>query len=35
MPLAERRSRQESMLKSLRDNSIADWHKSFVSRLTA
>jgi trehalose-6-phosphate synthase len=33
MPLAERRSRQESMLKSLRANSISDWHESFVSRL--
>jgi trehalose 6-phosphate synthase len=35
MPLAERRSRQESMLNSLRANTIADWHESFVSRLTA
>jgi trehalose 6-phosphate synthase len=35
MPLAERRLRQESMLKSLRANSIANWHESFVTRLTA
>jgi trehalose 6-phosphate synthase len=35
MPLAERRSRQESMLNSLRANTISDWHESFVSRLTA
>jgi len=35
MPLAEQRSRQESMLNSLRANTISDWHESFVSRLTA
>ncbi|HEV7613260.1 MAG TPA: trehalose-6-phosphate synthase [Steroidobacteraceae bacterium] len=34
MPLAERRSRHESMLKALRANSISRWHESFVSRLT-
>jgi len=35
MPLAERRSRHEGMLKVLRANSIARWHESFVSRLAA
>jgi trehalose 6-phosphate synthase len=35
MPLAERRTRNEDMLKALRNNSIARWHESFVSRLTA
>jgi len=35
MPLAERRSRHETMLAALRVNSIARWHESFVSRLTA
>jgi trehalose 6-phosphate synthase len=35
MPLAERRSRHESMLAALRVNSIARWHESFVSRLTS
>jgi trehalose 6-phosphate synthase len=35
MPLAERRSRHEGMLKVLRANSIARWHGSFVSRLAA
>lgn len=35
MPLLERRSRHASMLKALRANSIANWHESFVSRLTA
>jgi trehalose 6-phosphate synthase len=34
MPLAERRSRHESMLKALRTNSISRWHESFVARLT-
>jgi len=34
MPLAERRTRHESMLKALRANSISRWHESFVSRLT-
>ena len=34
MPLAERRSRQESMLNSLRTNTISDWHESFIARLT-
>jgi trehalose 6-phosphate synthase len=34
MPLAERRSRHESMLTALRANSISRWHESFVSRLT-
>ena len=34
MPLAERRSRHESMLKALRANSISRWHESFVSRLS-
>jgi len=34
MPLAERRSRQESMLNSLRTNTISDWHESFILRLT-
>lgn len=35
MPLAERRTRNEDMLKALRNNSIARWHESFVSRLTS
>ena len=35
MPLAERRSRQESMLNALHANTISDWHESFISRLTA
>jgi trehalose 6-phosphate synthase len=35
MPLAERRTRHESMLRALRVNSIARWHESFVSRLTS
>ncbi len=34
MPLAERRSRHESMLTALRVNSISRWHESFVARLT-
>jgi trehalose 6-phosphate synthase len=33
MPLAERRSRHESMLKAVRTNSISRWHESFLSRL--
>jgi trehalose 6-phosphate synthase len=35
MPLAERRSRHDSMLKVLRENSIGRWHESFVGRLAA
>ncbi|MDP8986305.1 MAG: trehalose-6-phosphate synthase [Pseudomonadota bacterium] len=35
MPLAERRSRHETMLAALRVNSIARWHESFLSRLTS
>jgi trehalose 6-phosphate synthase len=35
MPLAERRSRQETMLNALRANTISDWHESFISRLNA
>jgi trehalose 6-phosphate synthase len=35
MPLAERRSRHEGMLKVLRVNSIARWQESFVARLAA
>ena len=35
MPLAERRSRHEGMLKVLRANSIARWHESFIARLAA
>ena len=34
MPLTERRSRHESMLKALRANSISRWHESFIARLT-
>ena len=33
MPLAERRSRHEAMMKVLRRNSIARWSSSFVQRL--
>ena len=33
MPLAERRTRQEAMIKVLRANSIANWYGSFLRRL--
>jgi len=33
MPLAERRTRQEAMMKVLRANSIAHWYGSFLERL--
>ena len=33
MPLAERRTRQEAMIKVLRANSIANWYGSFLLRL--
>jgi len=33
MPLEERQSRHNLMLKALRDNSIADWHEGFVFAL--
>lgn len=33
MPLSERRARHEAMLKVLRENSIARWHRSFIARL--
>ncbi len=33
MPLAERRSRHEAMMKVLRANSIAHWYDSFIARL--
>lgn len=35
MPLEQRRARHESMLATLRRNSIAHWHRSFVTRLAA
>ena len=35
MPLAERRSRHDSMLAALRLNSIAHWHETFMRRLTS
>ncbi len=33
MPLAERRTRHEAMLRVLRANSITHWHRSFIARL--
>ena len=33
MPLAERRSRHEAMLKVVCANSITHWHTSFIARL--
>jgi trehalose 6-phosphate synthase len=33
MPLEERRSRHQSLLHALRQNSIADWHSRFLSAL--
>jgi trehalose 6-phosphate synthase len=33
MPLSERRSRHEGMLKVLRANSITHWYSSFIARL--
>jgi trehalose 6-phosphate synthase len=35
MPLVERRTRHEAMLKVLRANSITHWHRSFIARLEA
>jgi len=33
MPLAERRTRHEAMLKVMRTNSITQWYSSFIARL--
>jgi trehalose 6-phosphate synthase len=33
MPLSERRSRHEAMLKILRTNSITSWCNGFIARL--
>jgi trehalose 6-phosphate synthase len=33
MPLAERRTRHDAMLKVMRTNSITQWYSSFIARL--